>query len=112
MVWSILRNRQLAGLKFRRQVPIGPYIADFFCREIDLVVELDGETHDFRVQYDAERSQYLKSQHLRVFRVQNADVYRDLEAVAFAILRAAGIDVEKYLAEHKVPVSDQTAPSP
>jgi very-short-patch-repair endonuclease len=46
LLWSILRDRRLAGLKFRRQEPIGPYVVDFSCREIKLIVELDGMSHD------------------------------------------------------------------
>jgi uroporphyrinogen-III synthase len=49
-VWVLLRDRRMFGLKFRRQVPIGDYIVDFYCREIALVIELDGASHN-----DAER---------------------------------------------------------
>lgn len=111
LVWSLLRNRRLAGLKFRRQVPVGPYIADFLCHEASLVVELDGETHDCRMHEDAERTRYLESHGLRVFRVQNADVFADLEAVVFAILKAAGINTEAWLAERQRG-NNQQPPSP
>ncbi len=112
LVWSLLRNRQLAGLKFRRQFPIGPFIADFYCHEAKLVVELDGESHDGRAQVDADRTRYLEAHELHVFRVANADVYADLEAVAHGIMKAAGIDVEKWLVERSERVIDRKPPSP
>ena len=52
ILWFALRNRGVAGLKFRRQFPIGPYFADFVCLEANLVVELDGESHEGREEYD------------------------------------------------------------
>jgi very-short-patch-repair endonuclease len=112
LVWSMLRDRRLGGLKFRRQFPIGPYIADYYCHEAKLVVELDGESHDDRMKEDAERTKYLEAQHLSVFRVQNADVFADLESVAFGILRAAGIDVENWMAERETASIKRSAPSP
>ncbi|OYW78324.1 MAG: hypothetical protein B7Z26_10055, partial [Asticcacaulis sp. 32-58-5] len=57
-LWRHVRNRQVGGLKFVRQLPIGPYFADFACREIRLVVEIDGSQH-VRNQYDDVRNRYL-----------------------------------------------------
>lgn len=88
LLWSILRARQLAGLKFRRQHPIEPYIVDFYCAPCQLVIELDGESHEGRQQYDAEREKYLHNLGLTVFRVTNDDVMNNLEGVAEAIYRA------------------------
>ena len=59
-MWSKLRGRKLAGLKFRRQHPIGPFVVDFYCAEHKLVVELDGPVHDQRQDDDRQRSQYLR----------------------------------------------------
>ncbi len=101
LVWSLLRDRRLGGLKFRRQVPSGPYIADFLCHEVNLIVELDGETHEYRMHEDAERTRYLESQELRVLRVANEDVFANLESVAIAILKVAGIDVAVWLADRE-----------
>lgn len=112
LVWSLLRNRQLAGLKFRRQFPIGPFIADFYCHESKLVVELDGESHDHRAQVDADRTRYLEAHELLVFRVANDDVHADLEAVAHGVMKAAGIDVEKWRIEQSERVIDRKPPSP
>jgi very-short-patch-repair endonuclease len=92
-LWGLIRDRPLQGLKFRRQHAIGPYVADFYCHEASLVVELDGMSHDGRAEADAQRTRYLESLGLRVVRISNDDVLRDREAVAIAILRAAGVDV-------------------
>ncbi len=90
LLWSVLRGRRLAGLKFRRQEPIGPYVADFCCRELKLVVELDGMSHDDKQACDEAREEWLREQGYRVFRVTNWDVNEDLEAVARGIAREAG----------------------
>ncbi len=94
VLWSVLRGRRLAGLKFRRQEPIGPYIVDFCCREINLIVELDGMSHDDKQSRDAVRERWMKDQGYRVIRVTNWDVNEDLEAVARFIAREAGVDID------------------
>lgn len=91
----MLRNRQVAGLRFRRQIPVGPYCVDFICSSAKLVVELDGRSHEGRRKHDAKRTEYLNGQGLRVFRVTNDDVLDDVESVAIA--REAGIDVVAWL---------------
>jgi very-short-patch-repair endonuclease len=81
-LWRHLKSDQLGGAKFRRQVVIGPYIADFACRSpVMLVVELDGETHGAQEAYDAERTQFLESKGYRVLRFANRDVLQNLEGV-------------------------------
>ena len=94
LLWSVLRSRRLAGLKFRRQEPIGPYIVDFCCRELNLVVELDGMSHDDKARQDAARDDWLRRKGYRVLRVANWDVTEDLEAVARGIYREAGVRYE------------------
>ena len=81
MIWSRLRARQLAGRKWRRQQPIGPYIVDFFCADLRLVLEIDGDTHYGRETQDAVRQNYLEGQNLRVVRVNNSDVLTNLTGV-------------------------------
>ncbi|WP_237478550.1 endonuclease domain-containing protein [Lichenibacterium dinghuense] len=73
MVWRALRDGRVAGAKFRRQVPVGPYVADFLCRDAKLVVELDGAPHDDPEQRvrDAERDAWLGHQGFRVLRFSN-----------------------------------------
>jgi very-short-patch-repair endonuclease len=89
-VWGFVHDRRLEGLRIRRQHPIGPYVADFYCQEAALVLELDGMSHDESAEADAQPTRYLESLGLSVLRISNEDVLRDREAVAIAILRAAG----------------------
>lgn len=91
-LWALVRDRQVARLKFRRQQVIGPYIVDFYCAQAQLVVEVDGESHVGKAERDAARDAYLQSHGLRVVRITNDDVLREPEAVALVILRAAGSD--------------------
>jgi very-short-patch-repair endonuclease len=97
MLWSVLRSRSVGGLKFRRQHPIEPYIVDFDCAEARLIVELDGESHDGREEYDRERSDHLQSLGLTVMRVANDDVVENLEGVAEAVRKAAFTKLDKPL---------------
>ena len=89
-LWSALSGRKLAGLKFRRQHPIEPYIVDFYCAQVKLILELDGESHDGRQEYDSNREHYLESMGLRVLRIANDDVLKNLDGVVEMIARVAG----------------------
>jgi very-short-patch-repair endonuclease len=83
MFWTLLRDRRLEGLKFRRQVPIGPYVADFVCLSCKLIVEADGPWRD--EQHDAERDRWLTSQGFRVLRFSNGDIAQKSHEVFRAI---------------------------
>ena len=85
-LWAILRNRQLAGCKFRRQFPIDRYFADFACREARLIVEIDGSQHADQSEYDAERTRIIETYGWQVVRFSNHDVLTNLEGVAETIL--------------------------
>ncbi len=87
-LWSILRNRGLGGLKFRRQHPLGLYIVDFYCAEKRLVVELDGDSHAGRATRDAEREAWLEAHGYRVMRFTNREVMQSLPEVLEAIWQA------------------------
>jgi very-short-patch-repair endonuclease len=87
-LWRGLRNHQLVGQKFRRQMPLGPYIVDFYCASARLVVEVDGVSH-IDAPADAVRDAWIKRQGMRVFRVTNFDVFSNLEGVLIAIEQAA-----------------------
>jgi very-short-patch-repair endonuclease len=89
ILWGVHRSRQLGGLKFRRQHPIGPYVVDFYCDSARLVVEIDGLSHDETAESDARRSEYLQQAGLRIVRVLNDEVLRDLDAVAEMIVSEA-----------------------
>ncbi|WGM39669.1 hypothetical protein AMEJIAPC_02594 [Caulobacter sp. NIBR1757] len=88
VMWDRLRNRKLAGLKFRRQTPLGPYIADFLCKEARLIVEFDGPNHD--EDYDRKRDAWLNEQGYRVLRFANNEVGNRLGWVLETIQAAAG----------------------
>lgn len=86
-LWSRLRNRQLDGFKFKRQVPKGPYVVDFCCAEARLIVELDGDQHAFdeNQKHDAERTRYLNESGYRVLRFWNIDVRENIDGVIESI---------------------------
>jgi len=88
-LWSILRMRQIAGRKFRRQEPIGPYIVDFICYEARLIIEVDGGQHAaLTADHDQRRDAWLASQGFRVLRFWNVEVFENLEAVHDRIVEA------------------------
>jgi very-short-patch-repair endonuclease len=80
-LWHVVKGRQLAGAKFRRQVPVGPYVADFLCVAARLIVEIDGSQHADAVGADASRTQYLEEQGHRVVRSWNNEVTTNLDGV-------------------------------
>jgi very-short-patch-repair endonuclease len=86
-LWYALRDRGFGGFKFRRQQPIGPYIADFVCFEARLVIELDGSQHGLpeNVAADEKRTEYLRSDGFRVKRFANYELIEDFDAVLMAI---------------------------
>ncbi len=84
-LWYVLRNRGLARQKFVRQLPIGPYIADLACREIGLVIELDGGQHADN-ETDVVRTAYLNAQGYSVLRFWNNEVLDNRDGVLLAIL--------------------------
>jgi phosphoribosylanthranilate isomerase/very-short-patch-repair endonuclease len=90
LIWYFLRNRQIAGYKFRRQYPIEPYIADFACLESKLIIELDGSQHneDAAIKKDAARTAYLESKGFKVIRFWNNDIFQNTESVLDAIWNA------------------------
>jgi very-short-patch-repair endonuclease len=101
MLWGALRDRRLGGFKFRKQQPIGPFIADFICQEKRLIVEVDGSQHADS-QADASRDAFLTSKGYRVLRVWNNDVTGNLSGVLTAILAA--------LSDPHPPIATQWAP--
>jgi very-short-patch-repair endonuclease len=89
-LWSALRRNQLDGFHFRRQQIIAGLIVDFYCHASGLVVEVDGPVHEEQAEYDAERSRILGARGLRVLRIRNEDVMRDIEGVLVRIREACG----------------------
>ncbi|MGB9080167.1 MAG: endonuclease domain-containing protein, partial [Desulfuromonadaceae bacterium] len=81
-IWQkVLRMRQFADYKFLRQKPVGDYIVDFYCAGLQLVIEIDGDSHAETAEYDAERTRFLGSLGLRVIRFSNDDVLRNIDGV-------------------------------
>ena len=83
-----LRTRRLSGFKFRRQFPIGNYIADFCCYERRLVIELDGGQHAEKRQQDRLRTEFINQEKFRVLRFWDSEVFSEIDAVLEAILQA------------------------
>ena len=94
--WSLLRNRQVLGRKFRRQHVLHGVIVDFYCAELKLVLELDGDPHDDRARadYDSARTAWLESAGYRVVRIRNNDLTRPrLERLVVDVMGAQKQDV-------------------
>ncbi len=88
-LWYFLRSRRLDGAKFVRQFPIGPYIADFACRDARLAIELDGGQHNEAI--DAPRTQIIEAFGYRIIRFWNNEVFENLEGVIETIQRELAI---------------------
>lgn len=91
-LWEMVRGRKVAGLKFRRQVPIGDYIPDCVCFEPKLVLEADSDGHLETQAYDAVRDAWLGRQGFVVLRFHNLEIMEHPERIALAIRRAAGLE--------------------
>ena len=87
LLWNYLRNRQLQGFKFRRQHPIPPYIVDFYCSQIRLVIEVDGEIHKHQPEQDYYRQAWLSDHGYHVIRFTNDQVLDQLDWVLNEIKR-------------------------
>lgn len=86
-LWDELKAKKLGGHKFVRQMPIGPYFADFACRVSRLIVEIDGSQHADSA-YDRKRDEFMRSAGYSVLRLWNTDVLKEIDAVCAAILAA------------------------
>ena len=86
LLWQRLRGRP-GGVKFRRQHPVGRYVADFYAAEAKVIVEVDGLAHDARVERDAARDDWLNGQGFVVVRVAAADVLKDVDDVVDGLVR-------------------------
>ncbi len=95
-LWLRVKNRQLGGFKFRRQHPVGPYILDFYCAEVRLAVEIDGQTHwsAEQARHDAQRDAYFRSIGIRTLRLSAESLKRPAAAAEYIldVLRRAGVD--------------------
>ncbi len=87
-LWQQLRRRQLKGYYFRRRHPVGGFIADFYCGEVRLVIELDGGIHVQQADYDTARTEWLDAHDYRVIRFTNPQILQELPMVLETILAA------------------------
>jgi very-short-patch-repair endonuclease len=104
-LWQALRGGKLAGLKFRRQHPVGNFILDFYCAAHKLVVEVDGGIHETQIEYDAARTTELESYGYTIVRFTNEVVLHQLETVLAEILQV----VETHSVRE---IEESLAPSP
>jgi len=95
LLWTQLKRRQLLGYRFLRQKPIDEYIVDFFCRELMLAIEVDGDSHNEKAEEDRQRQQRLESLGIRFLRFTDRDVKTNLRGVVLAI--------EAWIAAHAPP---------
>ena len=110
ILWRLLKGKQIDGLKFRRQFGLGPYVLDFYCPEIRLCIELDGEVHKSyeQTQYDEIRTRFIASNNIKVIRFENDVVYRNINSIIEEIRE------QKIIWEEKAKrwEADQTTPAP
>ncbi|WP_374460236.1 endonuclease domain-containing protein [Chryseobacterium taeanense] len=92
LFWKQVRNKNFHNIDFDRQRIIGSYIVDFFVKALGLVVEIDGISHDFKQDYDMERTKFLESLGLKIFRITDFDVKQNLSL--------AMNDLENFIIEH------------
>ena len=90
-LWAHIRNRHLEGWKFRRQLPVGPYIVDFACPELRLIIEIDGGQHAEQIHYDLGRTRFLQSKGYQVVRYWNNEVLGNIEGVLEALTLALSL---------------------
>ena len=87
VLWAAIKNKQLDGLKFRRQHPISRYVLDFFCTRAKLGIEVDGKYHEEKAQklYDVDRTDNLKLSNIKIIRFTNQEVLNQLDQVLESI---------------------------
>lgn len=88
-LWALLR-RSPGGVSFRRHHPVGPYVADFYCAAAKLVIEVDGLIHDYTVERDARRDDYMRGLGLKILRVPAWEVMKNATSVADDLVRLCG----------------------
>jgi very-short-patch-repair endonuclease len=92
LLWQKLKGKQLEGVKFRSQYGVGWFVVDFYCTELKLAIEVDGESHfqDGAQEYDWERQAFIESVGIRFLRFTNDEVYGNLEGVLERIIQKIG----------------------
>src|ERR1700730_12194367 len=106
-VWQILRSHRMTGYQFRRQVPIGRYIADFVCHEARLIVEIDGGQHDRSSPREAERNGFLENEGYRILRFWNNEILENLDGVHETIADELGRISPTQTLPHQGPIKGE-----
>jgi very-short-patch-repair endonuclease len=94
LLWRALKGRGTGGMKFRRQQGVGPFILDFYCPEHRLGIETDGSSHDYKYEYNEKRTEYLRSQGIRLLRFSNQQVFTSMQGVLAEIAREVNRDTD------------------
>ena len=81
ILWKKLRAGQLSGYKFLRQKPIGPYIVDFLCKDLNLIIEIDGYSHEEKFNYDQKRDQYFKKLDFYIIHLRDKDIFNKIDNI-------------------------------
>ena len=81
LFWNQVKNKKFKGFDFDRQKIVGNYIVDFYCSNCNVVVEIDGKSHDHKVEYDAKRDAYLKSLGLEVIHIPVVQIMKNMSGV-------------------------------
>ena len=92
-VWKAIKNRQVLGYKFRRQHPIHRFIVDFFCRELKLAIEIDGRSHDFKIEADKQRQYIIEQFGVSFLRFTELDAKNNTDSVR--------LEIEKWAMTHR-----------
>ncbi|MCP9291536.1 endonuclease domain-containing protein [Gracilimonas sediminicola] len=92
-IWKAIKNKKLLGYKFRRQRPIHRFIVDFYCRELRLAIEIDGRSHDYKIEYDKQRQEIIEQLGVSFLRFSESDAKHYTESVV--------MEIERWILEHK-----------
>ena len=116
ILWTSLRGRRFDGLKFRRQYPVGEFILDFYCLELLLALEIDGESHLGKEEHDEQRTKIIEATGIKIVRFWNTEVYDDIDSVREAIWqeceRRRLVKIEQGPGEAKVAEGSALTPGP
>jgi len=85
LLWQYLKGKQMLGYDFDRQKPLDNYIVDFFCNELMLAIEIDGDTHNYKIERDIKRQKRLEASGIRFLRFTDKDVKENIEGVVMMI---------------------------
>ena len=111
VLWQALRGRQLGGLRFRSQHPVGPFVLDFYCAAAKLIIEVDGSVHEQQREQDQARNEHLQQYGYRILRFTNEQVLGDLDTVMDQIIQATqDIPAAQRTRRKKRPIPEATAP--